>query len=81
MKLRPTIVRGTRIAITDNNRRSYKPIRGLMRYIALGRLSEQQTVQRGQWFDHNGKNYSQKMVEQWAKEKVHRFGYGKLWWC
>lgn len=78
MNKRLTIVRGQRIEPKHNRRgRTYRPIRGLIRYLAFGRLSEQHadTVQRGQWLDHAGNVQSHHAVEQWAKDKVHRFGY------
>lgn len=78
MMQRLTIVRGHRIQQQKSGHgRTYRPIRGLIRYLAFGRLSEQRadTPQRGLWLAQTGKVQTHLAVEQWAKDKVHRFGY------
>ena len=76
---RPTIVRGSHIKNRSmNGHRTYKPLRHFIRYLTLGRLTEQavqSNLQRGSWFDQGGTLHSQAQVEQWAKEKVHRLRY------
>lgn len=78
-KQRLAIVRGERITNkSTNGKPTYAQTKGLMTYIAYGRYADQldrEPRQRGQWLDHNGKPAAHEEVLQWAKEKVHRYGY------
>lgn len=73
------IVRGERIRnLSTKGNRSYAQVRGLMQYIAYGRYADhlgQPPRQRDVWLDHNGRVVAHTAVRQWAKEKVHRYGY------
>jgi hypothetical protein len=73
------IVRGERIANQSaKGNRSYARVRGLIQYIAYGRHADhlgQAPQQRAVWLDHNGQVVPHEAVRQWAKEKVHRYGY------
>lgn len=79
MKRRHAIVRGGHIANTNaHHARSYKPVRGLLHYIAFGHYAEtlgQDPQQRGVWLDQDGTECSHNAVLSWAKEKVHRLHY------
>ena len=57
--------------------RSYQDVRGLISYIAFGRYQYGRENQqaRGIWLDHNGREKSHAAVLDWAKKKVHHFGY------
>jgi hypothetical protein len=58
--------------------RSYAGVKGLMGYIAYGSYQfgrTGQTETRGVWLDHTGREKAHDAVLQWAKDKVHRFGY------
>ncbi|MBK8900276.1 MAG: hypothetical protein IPM53_03765 [Anaerolineaceae bacterium] len=73
------IVRGERITNQSaKGNRSYAQVRGLIQYIAYGRHADhlgQTPQQRAVWLDHNGQVIPHEAVRQWAKEKVHRYGY------
>ena len=89
------IVRGAHIGnVSRGGRRSYAPIRGLLKYISYGHYADQPTFalerptellqgvvfgqepqERGVWLDQNGRSHAQPLVQQWAKDKVHRFSY------
>ena len=89
------IVRGVHIGnVSRGGRRSYAPIRGLLKYISYGHyadqpnfameqpaellqdaISGQEPQERGIWLDQNGRAHAQPLVQQWAKDKVHRFSY------
>lgn len=75
-RTRMSLVRGDLIANRNQaNHRSYKPVRGLLRYIAFGHYAQtlgQTPQQRGTWRDHNGKEQDHKSVVRWALEKVNR---------
>ena len=89
------IVRGVHIGnVSRGGRRSYAPIRGLLKYISYGHYADQpnfaleqpaellqdaesgqEPQERGVWLDQDGRSHSQPLVQQWAKDKVHRFSY------
>ncbi len=73
------IVRGAWIANQSaKGNRSYAKVRGLIQYIAYGRYADHldhSPKQRDVWLDHNGQVTPHEAVRQWAKEKVHRYGY------
>lgn len=77
---RNAIVRGERIANRGpGGGRSYAAVRGLLNYLAFGRYADhlgRSPAQRSSWLDHNEQEQSQEEVLGWAKEKVHRYGYG-----
>lgn len=83
---RNAIVRGERIANRGpRGGRSYAAVRGLLNYLAFGRYADhpgrapvqrRSPPQRGIWLDHNAQEQSHEEVLGWAKEKVHRYGYG-----
>jgi hypothetical protein len=75
---RLAIVRGGLITNrSPKSGRSYQDVRGLMQYIAFGRYQYGRENQqaRGIWLDHNGREKSHAAVLDWAKKKVHHFGY------
>ncbi|MGH2535822.1 MAG: hypothetical protein ACRDHL_00335 [Candidatus Promineifilaceae bacterium] len=73
------IVRGERIDnVSPKGGRSYARVRGLLQYFAYGRYADQigqESKQRGAWLDQSGRVHPHDAVQQWAKEKVHHFGY------
>ena len=77
---RNAIVRGERIANRGpGGGRSYAAVRGLLNYLAFGRYADhlgRSPAQRSPWLDHNEQKQSHEEVLGWAKEKVHRYGYG-----
>ncbi len=74
---RNAIVRGGRIANRGpGGGRSYAGVKGLLNYLAFGRRADHLPAQRSSWLDHNGREQSHGEVLGWAKEKVHRYGYG-----
>jgi hypothetical protein len=77
---RNAIVRGERIANRGpRGGHSYAAVRGLLNYLAFGRYADhlgRAPVQRSPWLDHNEQEQSHEEVLGWAKEKVHRYGYG-----
>lgn len=77
---RKAIVRGERIVNRGpGGGRSYAAVRGLLSYLAFGRYADhlgRSPAQRSSWLDHNGQEQSHEEVLGWAKEKVHRYGYG-----
>jgi hypothetical protein len=77
---RNAIVRGERIANrSPGGGRSYAAVRGLLNYLAFGRYADhlgRSPAQRSPWLDHNEQKQSHEEVLGWAKEKVHRYGYG-----
>lgn len=74
---RNAIVRGERIANRGpGGGRSYAGVKGLLNYLAFGRRADHLPVQRSPWLDHNEEEQSHEEVLGWAKEKVHRYGYG-----
>ena len=81
MKPQPllAIVRGERIdTVSAKGSRSYAQVRGLLHYVAYGHYAEQlgqAPQQRGVWLDQAGRPYAHAAVQEWAKEKVHRFEY------
>jgi len=75
---RLAIVRGGLIPNrSPRGHRSYQDIRGLMQYIAFGRYQygRERYQARGTWLDHNGREKPHTAVLDWAKTKVHRYGY------
>jgi len=78
--VRNAIVRGERIANRGpRGGRSYATVKGLLNYLAFGRYADhlgRSPVQRSPWLDHNEQEQSHEEVLGWAKEKVHRYGYG-----
>jgi hypothetical protein len=75
---RLAIVRGGLIPNrSPKGHRSYQDVRGLMQYIAFGRYQygRENHQARGIWLDHNGREKSHTAVLDWAKTKVHRYGY------
>lgn len=77
---RNAIVRGARMANRGlGGGRSYAGVKGLLNYLAFGRYTDRlgrAQVQRGTWLDHNMEEQSHEHVLNWAKEKVHHYGYG-----
>ena len=77
---RNAIVRGARMANRGlGGGRSYAGVKGLLSYLAFGRYTDRlgrAQVQRGTWLDHNMEEQSHEHVLNWAKEKVHHYGYG-----
>lgn len=74
-----SLVRGDLIVNRNQaNHRSYKPVRGLLRYIAYGHYAQllgQTLAQRGIWRDHNGREHDHKSVVRWALNKVNQHKY------
>jgi hypothetical protein len=77
---RNAIVRGERIANRGpGGGRSYATVKGLLNYLAFGRSADRlghSPARRSPWLDHNAQEQSHAEVLGWAKEKVHRYGYG-----